>query len=141
MLHELSATVTKERNHMRILAMFVAMVCILGSVAVYGQASGDDEAPPPDFVPYDKAPEAQKIVQPKYPTAAKLAGIEGVVWVKIWVGKDGKPRKALVSRSDSDVLNQSAADAAMQWIFAPATDRNGPVSVWVNVPFRFRLAK
>jgi outer membrane biosynthesis protein TonB len=42
-------------------------------------------------------------------------------------------------KSDARVFDQPAIDAAMQWIFAPAMMKQGPVSVWVEVPFNFRL--
>ena len=59
----------------------------------------EDEAPPADYVPYEKAPEAVKQIQPKYPDLATRAGLEGTVWVKIWVDKEGKPKKAVVQKS------------------------------------------
>jgi protein TonB len=99
----------------------------------------EDEAPPADYVPYEKAPEAVKQIQPKYPDLATRAGLEGTVWVKIWVDKEGKPKKAVVQKSDAEIFNEPATSAAMQWIFTPAMMKNGPVSVWVSIPFRFKL--
>lgn len=121
----------------------VLFTFLLGAApaAAFSQAAANDDAPPPDYVAYDKAPEPQKIVQPKYPAAARNSGVEGTVWVKLWVGKDGKVKKAVVGKSDSDALNQAATDAATQWTFTPAMTRNAPVSVWVRVPFKFRLTK
>jgi len=77
----------------------------------------------------------------KYPELAQRAGVEGTVWVKIWVDKEGKPRKALVLKSTAELFNQAAVDAAMKWVFTPALMRNGPVSVWVSIPFKFMLSK
>jgi len=99
----------------------------------------EDEAPPADYVPYEKAPEAVKQIQPKYPDLATRAGLEGTVWVKIWVDKEGRPKKAVVQKSDAEIFNQPSTDAAMQWVFTPAMMKNGPVSVWVSIPFRFKL--
>jgi protein TonB len=99
----------------------------------------EEEEPPADYVPYEKAPEPIKQVTPKYPDLATRAGLEGTVWVKIWVDKEGKARKAVVIKSDAEIFNQPAVDAAMQWVFTPAMMKNGPVSVWVSIPFRFKL--
>jgi protein TonB len=99
----------------------------------------EEEEPPADYVPYEKAPEPIKQVTPKYPDLATRAGLEGTVWVKIWVDKEGKARKAVVLKSDAEIFNQPAVDAAMQWVFTPAMMKNGPVSVWVSIPFRFKL--
>ena len=121
----------------------VLFFLLLGAAptAGFSQSATDDDAPPPDYVSYDKAPEPLKIVQPRYPAAARNSGAEGNVWVKLWVGKDGKVRKVIVSKSDAVALNQAAVDAATQWTFTPAIIRNAPVSVWVRVPFKFRLTK
>jgi len=99
----------------------------------------EEEEPPADYVPYEKAPEPIKQITPKYPDLATRAGLEGTVWVKIWVDKEGKARKAVVLKSDAEIFSQPAVDAAMQWVFTPAMMKNGPVSVWVSIPFRFKL--
>lgn len=99
----------------------------------------EEEEPPADYVPYEKAPEPIRQVTPKYPDLATRAGLEGTVWVKIWVDKEGKARRALVMKSDAEIFNQPATEAAMQWVFTPAMMKNGPVSVWVSIPFRFKL--
>jgi protein TonB len=100
----------------------------------------DDEGPPPDFVPYEKEPQIVRKVEPKYPEIALRAGLEGNVFIKIWVDKEGKPRKAVVIKSDAQIFEQVAIDAAMQYIFTPAVMQKGPVSVWVSIPFKFRLS-
>jgi protein TonB len=61
------------------------------------------------------------------------------VWVRIWVTKEGKAKIAEMLKSDSDLFDQSALDAAMHWVFTPAVMNNGPVAVWVSIPFRFKL--
>lgn len=104
-----------------------------------GEIQIEDDGPPPEFVPYEKAPVPIKQVQPNYPEIAKRAGVEGTVWVRIWVDKEGKARKVVVMKSDAEVLNDEAIKAAMQWLFTPAMQHNGPVSVWVAVPFKFKL--
>ncbi len=98
-----------------------------------------DDGPPPDFVPVEKQPVPIKSPSPAYPEIARRAGVEGTVWVKIWVDKEGKPKKAVVLKSDAELFNQAAIDAAMQWVFTPAVMNNGPVAVWVSIPFKFKL--
>lgn len=101
----------------------------------------EDNEPPPPFVVYERPPEAVKRVQPKYPDLAARAGLEGTVWVKIWVDKEGKPRRALVVKTEAEIFNQPATEAAMQWAFTPAMMKSGPVSVWVSIPFHFKLQR
>jgi protein TonB len=99
-----------------------------------------DDGPPADFVPVEKEPQIIKQVKPEYPELAMRAGLEGKVWVKIWVDKDGKPRDVVVLKSDAEIFNDPAIQAAKQFLFTPAYMNNGPVSVWVSVPFNFKLA-
>jgi TonB family protein len=100
----------------------------------------EDDAPPADFVPVEKEPVVIKKVEPKYPELAMRAGLEGKVWVKIWVDKEGKPRQVVVMKSDAEIFNEPAVEAAKQFLFTPAYMNNGPVAVWVSVPFKFKLA-
>jgi periplasmic protein TonB len=99
-----------------------------------------DDGPPADFVPVEKEPEIVKKVEPKYPELAMRAGLEGKVWVKIWVDKEGKAKQVIVLKSDAEIFNEPAIEAAKQFVFTPAYMNNGPVSVWVSVPFKFKLA-
>jgi periplasmic protein TonB len=94
---------------------------------------------PADFVAYEKAPEIVKQVLPKYPDIAMRAELEGTVYLKLWVTKEGKVKKAVVLKSDAEVFNQAAIDAVMQWVFTPALQQKKPVDVWVAFPLRFRL--
>jgi protein TonB len=111
-----------------------------GEVAVQQDIKIDDDAPPADFVAVEKEPVVVKKVEPKYPELAMRAGLEGKVWVKIWVDKEGKAKQVIVMKSDAEIFNEPAVEAAKQFVFTPAYMNNGPVSVWVSVPFKFRLA-
>jgi periplasmic protein TonB len=99
----------------------------------------EDEAPPPDFVPFEKEPQVIKRVEPVYPELARKAGLEGTVWVKLWVDKEGKVKDVVILKSASEIFNQPAIDAAKQWIFTPAMMKTGPVSVWISLSFNFKL--
>ena len=110
-----------------------------GDVVFEGEVKVDEDLPPADFKPVEKYPVPLTTVAPEYPEIARRAGIEGTVWVKIWVTKEGKVKTAQVVKSDAEIFNQAAIDAAMQWRFTPAVMNNGPVAVWVSIPFKFKL--
>lgn len=99
----------------------------------------DDDRPPDDFVPVEKQPIVVREVKPVYPELAQRAQMEGTVWVKIWVDKEGKARKVVVLKSDAEIFNEAATTAAKQYVFTPAIMNNGPVAVWVSIAFRFKL--
>lgn len=98
-----------------------------------------DDSPPPKVVFFQKAPGIVKHVQPTYPEIARKAGIEGTVWVELWVTKEGNVKKAVVVKSMAEIFNQPTIDAAIQLVFTPAMMQNGPVAVWVTMPFHYRL--
>ena len=97
-----------------------------------------DETPVP-FEVVEKIPEIITRVTPTYPPLAVRAGIEGRVVVQMLIGKDGHVHEAAVVRSSADCLNDAALEAARGFLFTPAYMNNGPVAVWITVPFNFRL--
>jgi protein TonB len=111
-----------------------------GNVQVQQDIKIEDEDPA-DFVPVEKQPVPVKQVVPEYPDIARRASIEGTVWVKILVDKEGKAKKAVVMKSDAEIFNEPAIKAAMQFVFTPAMMNNGPVAVWAAMPFHFKLNK
>jgi TonB family protein len=110
-----------------------------GNVVVDVPANGEIEAEPDTFTPVEKLPVPVIQPVPNYPEIPLRAGIEGTVWLRIWVTKEGKAKKAEVVKTDSELFNQAAIDAAMKWVFTPAVMNNGPVAVWVTIPFKFQL--
>jgi protein TonB len=99
----------------------------------------DPEAEPEPFVPVEKDPVLIRGSVPEYPPLASSLGLEGRVWVKIWVDTEGRARKAVVLKSSAEMFEASAVEAAMEFLFAPAIMNGRPVSVWVSIPFQFRL--
>jgi TonB family protein len=89
--------------------------------------------------PYDVAPEAKTVVQPKYPDAATRAGTEGTVWTKVAIDEKGKVVKVTISKSDAEIFNQPSIDAAMQWGFKPAMKDGKPIATEVSIPFRYKV--
>jgi protein TonB len=92
-----------------------------------------------EFTPYEKAPELLESVTPVYPELARRSGIEGTVYVKVLIGKDGKPLNAVAVKYDSEIFIKPSLEAAMKCIFTPAIQHKAPVMVWMMVPFKFRL--
>jgi TonB family protein len=99
----------------------------------------DPEAEPEPFVPVERDPVLIRGSVPEYPPLASSLGLEGRVWVKIWVDAEGRARKAVVLKSTAEVFEASALKAAMEFLFTPAIMDGKPVSVWVSIPFQFRL--
>jgi len=103
------------------------------------EAPKDDDPDMDKFQAYEVQPTMVRQVQPEYPEIAKRAGITGKVFVKVLVDKTGKPKKAVVIKSDSELFNQVAIDAAMRSAFSPALQNQHPIAVWIVLPYRFTL--
>ncbi len=110
-----------------------------GGIAQIEQDIQVEDEPPPAFVPFEKEPVCLRRVEPIYPDIAQRAGLEGKVVAYLWVDKQGKVRDVKIVKSDSEIFNQAVIDAAKQYQFTPAMMKNGPVSVWISVPFSFEL--
>lgn len=110
-------------------------------IAPTSSLRGVQEAPPADNVPVDKEPGLVKNASPTYPQEALKNGLEGTVFVKIWVDAEGKVRDAVIAKSDNEIFNQASIDAAKQFQFTPAMKDGKPVSVWVVVPMKYKLAE
>jgi len=115
--------------------------CVDGGEGASGSIKVPDSivAPPDSFVPVERFPQVVKSVLPDYPDLARRIGIEGRVIVKLWVDKDGMPHQSSVLKSSEEILNKAAIDAAMGYRFTPAIMNKGPVSVWITIPFVFKL--
>ncbi len=91
------------------------------------------------FVEAEVMPKIVEMAKPYYPELAKKAGIEGKVFVKILVDKDGTPKEAVVIKSENEIFNQPAVEAAMKSKFTPAINKGEAITVWIVLPYKFAL--
>ena len=88
-------------------------------------------------------PRVLSAAQPKYPSSARNAGIEGVVGVKMLVNASGKVEEASVVRSSGNAaLDEAAVAAVYKWRFSPAKDKFGQKApCYVTQGIRFDLKR
>ena len=106
-------------------------------IVVTGQTGGEGEPGIDENVAVQVAPVAIVQVKPEYPAFAKAASLQGTVFVKALVDKDGKVKRAVAVKGP-ETFYKSACDAAMKWVFKPAIQNDKPVAVWVMIPFIFK---
>jgi len=88
------------------------------------------------------APRLTAPKRPRYPEAARQAGVEGRVLVKAYILADGSVREALVARSaGNSALDGAALRTIRESRFVPAQRGGRAVPVWVEVPIDFRLER
>lgn len=82
-----------------------------------------------------------KMVKPKYPALELAQGIEGNVTVELFVNEKGLVDHAGVVGALGPVAFQdSALEAARQFVFQPPTDGKGrPTTMWVKFLIKFRV--
>ena len=77
---------------------------------------------------------------PSYPLAARRAGEQGTVTLRVLITRDGLPaRIELEKTSGSSRLDAAAQEAVRTWRFEPARRGAEPVESWHLVPIVFRL--
>ena len=88
-------------------------------------------------------PRVVSAMQPKYPSSARSAGIEGVVGVKMLVNASGKVTEAIVVCSSGNAaLDEAAVAAVYKWRFTPAKDKFGQKApCYVTQGIRFDLKR
>jgi len=78
-------------------------------------------------------------VKPQYPSAARIARIEGRVILQAVIGKDGEIENLHVI-SGHPLLAPAALEAVKQWHYKPYLLNGEPVEVETQVVVNFRLA-
>lgn len=77
---------------------------------------------------------------PRYPLAARRAGEQGTVTLRVLITRDGLPaRVELEKTSGSSHLDIAAQEAVRTWRFEPARRGAEPIESWHLVPIVFRL--
>jgi protein TonB len=96
---------------------------------------------PPQFPPggFDTYPDVIRECRPIYPDIARKAEVEGTVVVLVRIDQNGRVMHARVERSDAEVFNQAALDAAFGYVFRPAEQNGYPVKATISLSFRFVL--
>lgn len=84
-------------------------------------------------------PEEIDRVLPRYPAAARRAGVQGPVVVRGIVRRDGTIDDVEIIKDLPSGLGDAARDAVSRWRFRPATYRGEPIDVYYTVTVNFRL--
>jgi len=106
----------------------------------YGKISDIDFKPPP-FVPYDVEP---RLLNPdevkfEYPKSVIMLGVEGTVYLELWIDEKGTVRNVKLTKSLYSTLDKIAVRNAKNLKFSPAMQRDKPVAVRYSFPVTFKL--
>jgi periplasmic protein TonB len=111
------------------------------NVAVVVQ-NPEDILPRPDtFIPCDEFPQAIEMIQPEYPEMARQAGVQGDVWVKALIDKEGRVRDVIIEKASGAHagFEDAAIAAAKATSWKPALSNGQPVAIWISYKVSFKL--
>jgi protein TonB len=78
--------------------------------------------------------------KPAYPLALRDLGLTGVVWLRVWVDKTGRPREIeLAKGSGYRLFDEAALRAVQHWRFVPAKNEQQSLASWVEFAVRFEI--
>jgi TonB family protein len=113
------------------------------------KVDGDDEPLPPGpeikgdvysgATTVDRTPQAMSRIQPKYPRALRLDGVEGEALIEFVVTDEGIPAHITVVKQTHAAFGKAASVAVSKWRFRPAMKQGHPVNMTMQVPFTFKL--
>jgi TonB family protein len=125
--------------YLRILALFVLLVCLGCGQTIKNQAPAIPIGPVEDLLIYDTPPSLVSSTPPEYPDGAREVGAEGRVILKLLVLEDGKVGGIQVMESPHPILTERAVAAVANCVFTPAMHKGLPVKATVVMPFVFSL--
>ena len=131
-----------NQNQLQQLAPATPIENLEGDIKMDVNKVADELLPTPDqFVPVEVQPVQVAEVQPAYPDIARRAGIEGSVWVKALVNKEGKVLDVIIAKSSgaNAGFEEAAIAAAKQTVWKPAIANGQPIAVWVTYKVEFKL--
>jgi len=90
----------------------------------------------------DRPPSIGSMPPLVYPEAARVAGIEGRVFVRVLLDEQGRAAgPEIVKRvpADATVFDEAATRIAMESTYTPGIKNGMPVKAWLTIPIRFSL--
>ena len=77
----------------------------------------------------------------EYPRGAASRGLEGHVKLRLWIDKEGTPKKWAIVECTDSIFVENSIRSAMKWEFSPAVVKGTPVGVWAAVSFEFMIQR
>lgn len=75
----------------------------------------------------------------KYPEVAKNAGLEGKVYLLVYIDETGKVEDVKVLKGIGGGCDEAAIEGIKETKFSPGKDKGAPVKVKLSIPITFKL--
>jgi TonB family protein len=139
---KISSEKNLQLDHYLQLGKIVETVTVDGGAAPHPQLGGAQ--PGPQRIRVSGNVQAAKLVTkvvPKYPPAAKQAGVQGTVRMQAVIAKTGEILSLTLLMSPSPELARAALDAVAQWTYEPTLLNGAPVEIQCVIDVNFTLSK
>jgi TonB family protein len=95
----------------------------------------------PIYIPHQVKPKPLNLdkVKFEYPKSMKMLGVEGIVYLQLFIDKNGNVRNVVLMNSLHPALEKVAVENAWKIEFSPAEQRDKPVAVWYAFWVEFKL--
>ena len=95
----------------------------------------------PVYIPHQVKPKPLNLdkVKFEYPKSMKMLGIEGTVYLQLFIDKEGNVRNVVLMNSLHPALEKVAVENAWKLKFSPAEQRDKTVAVWYAFWVEFKL--
>lgn len=114
-----------------------------GSKELFKSDPKDPDPPHDEFTAVDKEAEALNmdavLSTIKYPPDAKRDKIQGKVYLKLLIDRNGIPKDYYIRRSPDMRLSRAVVDKLRNLKYTPATLKGKPIKTWVELDYEFRL--
>ena len=78
--------------------------------------------------------------KPEYPRLLREHGVDGTVWLRVWVDSEGHPADVKLAKgSGYRLFDEAALRVVALWRFIPAQTGEQKLASWVEFPIRFTL--
>ena len=94
--------------------------------------------PQTKFIPYDDPPVPKTPIRPKYPESAQEAGIQGTVFVEVYIDEKGRVKETRIIKGIPE-LDEAATEAIHRVRFMPAKQGGSTVAARIVIPVKFSL--
>lgn len=132
----------------KIFVVIIGTGLLVGSVTLFGCSREEEKPVTQEDVSYIES--ADQLPNPvgglnaivgrvKYPETAKKDGLEGTVYVEVFVSETGAVDSVRVQKGVREDLDMAAVAALEGVTFEPGLKEGKPAKVKVIIPVRFRL--
>ncbi len=126
-------------NFRRLICLFV-LISAFGLVSASAQSIFAERSVKTEPLNVTKPPEIFSIPAANFPETARKKGTDGTVLINVTLAENGQPTNIKLDQGLSDGISEAVLAAAQKIKFKPAEKDGKPVSITIQVEYKFVVA-